>query len=212
MSPRQTNAQMSDSTRKELIRKARQAFAQHGYAQAPIEEVVRACGLTRGALYHHFGSKQGLFLAVVRQIDQEILEGILAAEPDLRLEPVEQFLLACRSYLEATLEPSVRRILLLDAPAVLATLPDAAEASRTVETSLAPLRDGLAHLQDLGQLKACDLDVAARMLGGALFEAATWLGATAHPGQGLDPAMQVLTLMMGGLTQQGAHRRGKPAG
>ena len=42
MSPRQTNAQMSDATRKELLTKARSAFAEHGYAQAPIEELVRA--------------------------------------------------------------------------------------------------------------------------------------------------------------------------
>jgi AcrR family transcriptional regulator len=211
MSPRRTNAQMSDSTRKELIRRAREAFAEHGYAHAPIEDVVKACGLTRGALYHHFGSKQGLFLAVVQQIDDELLERVTAAEAAVaseagpstfggRQRPVAQFLVACRAYLEATLDPGVRRILIIDAPAVLATLPDQAEATAAVEASLAPLREGLAQLRDAGALRELDLAVTSRMLGGALFEAAAWAGAAAKPRKALDAALASLALIVDGLT------------
>lgn len=214
MSPRRTNAQMSDATRKELLAKARRAFAEHGYAQAPIEDLVRACGLTRGALYHHFGSKQGLFLAVARQLDEELLARIDAAfaSDAADLDPVEQFLRACRAYLEATLDPGVRRILLLDAPAVLATLEDPAEASAAMDAMIAPLRDGLAELEAQGLLREVELEIAARMLGGALFEAASWVGDAAYPRKALDAAMRVLTLIVGGLTQPADGRRAKPRG
>jgi AcrR family transcriptional regulator len=209
---------MSDATRNELIRRAREAFAEHGYAQAPIEDVVKACGLTRGALYHHFGSKQGLFLAVVRQIDDELLERVTAAEraaasaasPSTarsRPRPVAQFLVACRAYLEATLDPGVRRILIVDAPAVLATLPDQAEATAAVEASLAPLHEGLAQLRDAGVLRELDVAVTSRMLGGALFEAAEWAGAAAKPRKALEAALTALALIMDGLTHPAAPAR-----
>jgi AcrR family transcriptional regulator len=198
-------------------------YPEHGYTQAPIEELVRACGLTRGALYHHFGSKQGLFLAVVRQLDEELLARITAAEADTaQLDPIEQFLRACRAYLEATLDPGVRRILLLDAPAVLATLEDVDvdvdvdgdvdAASAALDATIAPLRDGLTELAAHGLLREVDLEIAARMLGGALFEAAIWAGGAARPRKALDAAMHTLTLIMGGLTQPAPGRRAKAPG
>jgi AcrR family transcriptional regulator len=202
---RRTNAQMSDSTKKELLRQAREAFARHGYAQAPIEEVVQACGLTRGALYHHFGSKQGLFLAVARQLEEELVERVLSQEraADDRgatRTPLERFLVACRAYLEASLEPDVRRVLIVDAPAVLATLPDARVADAELEISLAPLAAALAELRNEGVLRNLDLAVTTRMLGGALFEAAAWAGAEPDPLQAVETALTSLTLMVTGLT------------
>jgi AcrR family transcriptional regulator len=214
MSPRRTNAEMSDATRKELLAKARSAFSEHGYAQAPIEELVRACGLTRGALYHHFGSKQGLFLAVARQLDEELLAMITAdaAAADDDADPVEQFLRACRAYLEATLDPGVRRILLLDAPAVLATLEDRAAAGAALDATITPLREGLAELAADGLLREVNVEIAARMLAGALFEAASWVGDAVHPRKALDAAMHILTLTVGGLTQPADGRRSKARG
>ena len=51
-----------------LIAAARQAFAEHGYAAASMDDLTAAAGLTRGALYHSFGNKRGLFAAVVEQM------------------------------------------------------------------------------------------------------------------------------------------------
>ena len=65
-------AEMSESTKSELLRRARHAFAEFGFADAPIEALVASAGMSKGALYHHFGSKQGLFLAVVRELSQDI--------------------------------------------------------------------------------------------------------------------------------------------
>ena len=71
---RQSRASMIEATRAKLIAAARKAFAQHGYAQASMDELTAQAGLTRGALYHHFGGKPGLLAAVVAQMDAEMDE------------------------------------------------------------------------------------------------------------------------------------------
>jgi AcrR family transcriptional regulator len=82
------------------------------------EEIVHAAGVTRGALYHHFGGKPGLSEAVYRQIEMELTEEIAAGA--LRgSDPLEAMRVAIGMFLDACLEPDVQRIVLLDAPAVL---------------------------------------------------------------------------------------------
>ena len=61
---RRTQQDRSASTRAALVKAARELFGTRGYADVPGDEVVKAAGVTRGALYHHFGDKQGLFRAV----------------------------------------------------------------------------------------------------------------------------------------------------
>ncbi|WP_374771761.1 TetR/AcrR family transcriptional regulator [Streptomyces sp. NBC_01310] len=80
--------------------------------------VARAVGVTKGAAYHHFDSKAGLFRAVVSQVQQELGERVAAAAE--RHENLwEQLRAGCRAFLAAGTDPAVRRILLVDAPTVL---------------------------------------------------------------------------------------------
>ena len=65
-------AEMIEDTRARLIASARQAFATQGYANTSMDDFTARAGLTRGALYHHFGDKKGLFKAVAQQIDAEL--------------------------------------------------------------------------------------------------------------------------------------------
>ncbi len=83
---RKPRAEMIEETRAKLIDAARRAFADNGYAGASMDDLTASAGLTRGALYHHFGDKKGLLAAVVQQIDDEMnlrLGAILAAGEDL---------------------------------------------------------------------------------------------------------------------------------
>lgn len=68
---RKPRAEMIEETRAKLIDAARRAFADNGYAGASMDELTASAGLTRGALYHHFGDKKGLLAAVVQQIDDD---------------------------------------------------------------------------------------------------------------------------------------------
>jgi AcrR family transcriptional regulator len=61
-----------------LVEVARKHFTERGYAESSMEEMVAEAKLTRGALYHHFGSKKGLFQAVLESIQTEIGERVEA--------------------------------------------------------------------------------------------------------------------------------------
>jgi AcrR family transcriptional regulator len=84
------------------------------------EEVVREAGVTRGALYHHFGGKQELLAAVFEQVEADLLEriGERVAAAGAR-DPVSALSAGAESMLDAAMDPELHRIVLLDAPSVL---------------------------------------------------------------------------------------------
>jgi AcrR family transcriptional regulator len=115
---RRRNAERSDATRAELIAVGRRLFAERGYAGVATEELVRAAGVTRGALYHHFAGKEELFEAVYEDVERELVERIAAQAADAG-DPVAALHAGARAFLEACESPAVQRIALLDAPSVL---------------------------------------------------------------------------------------------
>ncbi len=186
-----TNAEMSETTRRELLQRARAAFAEHGYSEAPIETVVRAAGMTKGALYHHFGSKQGLFAAVVRDVAEEIATSVGAK---LSGAPTKaKFLRACGDYLQATLAPDVRRILLIDAPAVLD--PAAAQQLEN-EIGVALLHTALNELKGAGELESNDIEALAHALNGALNGIALWAAHHEAPATAIRRGLKVVAAWM----------------
>jgi AcrR family transcriptional regulator len=109
------------ATRAQLLAVAHELFASRGYAGVSTEDVVRAAGLTRGALYHHFTDKQALFAAVLEQLEQELVSSIGATMAAARsgTDPVGWLAAGMSAYLDACVRPAVLRISLLDAPTVL---------------------------------------------------------------------------------------------
>ena len=117
---RRTQAERAAGTREALIAAARPLFAARGFAEVALETIVRAAGVTRGALYHHFADKTELFAAVFEQVEGEVAarmgEAIAAAN---ETDPVAVMRLGAGFWLEACSDPEVQRIVLVDAPAVL---------------------------------------------------------------------------------------------
>ncbi|KYO74546.1 Transposon Tn10 TetC protein [Pseudomonas aeruginosa] len=137
---RKPRAEMIEETRAKLIDAARRAFADNGYAGASMDELTASAGLTRGALYHHFGDKKGLLAAVVQQIDDEMnlrLGAILAAGEDLW----SGFRAYNRAYLEMALEAEIQRIVLRDAPAILGSPSSEASQLRCLSSMTGQLRE-----------------------------------------------------------------------
>lgn len=58
----------AQQTRQQIIDAARGVFHQHGVARATLEQVAKAAGLTRGAVYWHFKNKAELFFAIREDI------------------------------------------------------------------------------------------------------------------------------------------------
>src|SRR3546814_18090568 len=69
-------------TRAKLISAGRATFGEIGYADASMDEITAAVGLTRGALYHQFDGKKGLLEAVVEQIEDEFHEALVKIRQD----------------------------------------------------------------------------------------------------------------------------------
>lgn len=113
-----TQAERSETTRAALLAAARSLFAERGYADVATEEIVRAAGVTRGALYHHFDDKRDLLRAVYEQLEGEMAAQVAAQErPGASV--LETLSMGAGLFLDHCLEPEVQRIVLLDAPAVL---------------------------------------------------------------------------------------------
>lgn len=189
---------MIAETREALIRSARRAFAEHGYAATSMDELCAEAGLTRGALYHHFGGKEGLLEAVVVQIDAEISERLDAA---FRAGPVpwDAFRACCSAYLAMALDPEVQRICLRDAPAVLGQRLRDLDAA----ASVAPLAEALRVLVKEGAVRRADPEALARMLNGAMVDAALWIAASDDPAAALAAAQSALDAILDGLTVGG---------
>jgi AcrR family transcriptional regulator len=109
----------SEATRRRLVTAARTLFGARGYADVGTEEIVRAAGVTRGALYHQFRDKADLFAAVAEEVEAEIAERIASGAGGFAADPLGALRSGARLFLDACAEPEVERIILLDAPAVL---------------------------------------------------------------------------------------------
>lgn len=107
----------SEATRAALLDEATALFAERGYAGTSLEDVASASQVTRGAVYHHFASKQALFEAVLELQEVRATEAILAAAaaPD----PWDAAILALDAYLRHCCDPVYARLVWLEAPAAL---------------------------------------------------------------------------------------------
>ncbi|HEX4564711.1 MAG TPA: TetR/AcrR family transcriptional regulator [Solirubrobacteraceae bacterium] len=119
---RSRKAEQSLETRSALIAAARELFAARGYADVGTEEIVRAAGVTRGALYHHFDGKRELFEAVYEELERELVEQVAQSAELQTSDPLEILRIGALAFLDASEDPAVQRIALLDAPAVLGWL------------------------------------------------------------------------------------------
>ncbi|WP_207481664.1 TetR/AcrR family transcriptional regulator [Arenibaculum pallidiluteum] len=187
-------SEMMEETRAKLIKAARRAFAEKGYAAASMDELTAEAGLTRGALYHNFGDKRGLLQAVVNQIDAEMAARALAIGNQAKND-WEGLLAEGAAYIEMALEPEVQRIVLLDGPAFLG------DPSRwpSQDSCLQTTRQKLEELIAQGTVRPVDAEAAARLLTGAALNAALWVAASDHPQDVLPKAVEAFRVLAGGL-------------
>lgn len=165
-----TRSEMIVETRAKLVAAGRRAFAEVGYAEASMDHFTSDVGLTRGALYHHFGDKRGLFEAVVAEIDSE-MTARLKARALQAPNAWESFVEEGIGYIEMALEPEIQRIMLRDGPAVLGDPSSWPSANGCITA----MRQSLEGLLEAGVIADVDCEATARMITGASCYAAQWI-------------------------------------
>src|SRR4029077_3205494 len=94
-----TQSERSAATTAALIAAARELFAERGYAGVGTEEIVRAAGVTRGALYHHFTGKTQLFEAVYEDVERQLVEQIAASAISSATDPLQALHAGAQAFL-----------------------------------------------------------------------------------------------------------------
>jgi AcrR family transcriptional regulator len=192
---RRTQAERSEATKAALIATARRLFSERGYADVGTEEIVRAAGVTRGALYHQFDGKAGLFKAVFEQVESELAER-LATEALSRPDPWDAMVAGLVMFLDVCVEPEVQRIALIDAPSVLGW-----ETWREIEGryGLGLVRAALGNLMDAGIAEQQPVDPLAHALLGTLYEAGLYVARSDDVAAARREMERVLRAMLEGL-------------
>jgi len=179
--------------REKLLKAARRAFAEYGYAAASMDSLTADAGLTRGALYHNFGDKRGLLAAVVDQIDSEMAE--YAKEAGAKADNAWLGMLAeGAAYMEKALDQEVQRIVLLDGPAVLGDPSQWPSQNRCLQST----KDTIEKLIADGTLKPVDVEAAAMLINGAALNAALWIATSSNPKKVLPKALDAFNTMISG--------------
>ena len=68
----------SEKTRSRILQAAAEGFAQHGYDSTGVAEICRRARVSKGAFYHHFPSKQALFLRLLNSWETGVEGGLRA--------------------------------------------------------------------------------------------------------------------------------------
>lgn len=109
----------SAATIADILAAARKLFASEGFDATSIDDIAANAGVAKGAVYHHFDSKEEIFTRVLEDVQAEIAALPVSAATRAMTDPLDMIAAETLRYLLAATEPSRKRILLIDGPAVI---------------------------------------------------------------------------------------------
>jgi AcrR family transcriptional regulator len=194
-----SRAAQGEATRAGLVAAARETFGRKGFTDTSLDEVVAQAGVTKGALYHHFGGKEDLFAAVYEQVSHDVSDAVVAEF--LRPDPWEALLIGCDLWIDAHLDPAVQRIAMRDARAVLGW-----EVVREVETryGAVPLRGVLRRAVRTGVIDEQPLRPLALAIKGALDEVCFYVVDAEDTDTALAEVRAIVRRLLAGLRRPAA--------
>ena len=190
MAPTLTKAEQTQRTRRAILKQARSLFAERGYAATGTEAIISELSMTRGALYHHFKSKIEVFKAVYAEAYDEIINYI-----NVRIEPIgdswERLIVGCQAFLEIAQREDLRRLVFIEAPAVLA----AETLAEFDQRGFNLLYEGIQLATDEGTLNTMSPEGFAHLVNGSLNELALWVAQSDDP-QRLQTAQALVQTLL----------------
>jgi AcrR family transcriptional regulator len=200
MAVKSRRAEHVQDTRTALLQAARELFAAQGYAATGTEEIVARARVTRGALYHHFRDKPGLFRAVMHAVAAELAEQLTAQQLSRAAAGTagawHQLREGFQAFLDACTGADFQRIVLIDGPAVLG---HGAWSDLVEQRGLGLLRTWLQRAIDDGQIDPLPVDPLARILAALIAEASLYIGQSAEPGRARREAGAIIDRIVSGL-------------
>jgi AcrR family transcriptional regulator len=161
-------AERREATRGAILAAAGRLFGDQGFAATSVDTIAGEAGVAKGAVYHHFPTKEAVFEAVLEAVSADLAAEVTAAAreaPDV----LATLGSASQAYFAATARPVTRRIVLEDGPAVLGWL-------RWREIDLKHFEDAvprvLAAAMEQGLIARQPIEPLSRVLQGAMTEAA----------------------------------------
>jgi AcrR family transcriptional regulator len=178
------NVDRGRTTRQHLITTATAEFATRGYEATSIESVLKASGVSRGSLYHHFTSKEALFAAVLEVLQVRVGTEVAAATRGAG-DAVASLRAACRAWIQLAGDAVVQQIMLIDAPAVLGW-----QRYRELdeEHTLGGVRALLSEAANGGRLEHRHVDVFAHIVLATMNEVAVLVARSPDPAAALPAA------------------------
>lgn len=188
-------SQHAEATRRAVLTAARSLFGAKGYAQTSVDEIADAARVTKGAVYHHFAGKEALFRAVYDEAEADAYgRAVVAGDPED--PPVDQLVAKVNAYLDAVLDQEIRRITLIDGPAVLGHEPDpSAEQQANAEAVRLFIATAIEH----GQLADLNPGVLTDLIGGLAWLGALLITRASDPGATRAELGKALEVMLRGL-------------
>jgi len=168
-----TQAERRDKTKTAIVKAARRIFGERGFAAATMDDVAAGARVAKGAVYHHFATKEAVFEAVFEQVSLDLvsdLDRISRAEND----PLAAMAAGTQGYFAACAKGPTGQIILRDGPAVLGW-----ERWREIDARHfgGKFPRALAAAMEAGVIAKQPIEPLARLLLGAVTEAAVAVSA-----------------------------------
>ena len=185
-----TKAEQTQQTRRAILDSSRRLFATKGYAATSTEEIISELGITRGALYHQFRDKLGVFRAVIVEAYGEITDYIRTKIQSLD-DNWEQLVVGCQAFLEIAQQEDLRRLVFIEAPAVLA----AETLIEFDQYGFGLLHQSIQIAVNEGKLDTIDAEGFAHLVNGSLNELAMWVAQSNDPKR-LKTAQKLIEILL----------------
>jgi len=108
-----------ESTIAAILKAARKLFAARGFGETSIDDIAAGAGVAKGAVYHHFASKEEIFTQVLENVQAELASTPPSPAILKMTDPLDQIAALVLRYLVDANEPGIRQILLIDGPVVI---------------------------------------------------------------------------------------------
>jgi AcrR family transcriptional regulator len=190
--PPSLRAEQVAQTRAALVAAGRRLFGRQGFAATSVDDLAREARVTTGALYHHFPTKTKLFEAVFEQAHTELM----AASAQAAMGAPDEVELLARgfgAFLDGVLEPEIRQIVIVDAPAVLGL---ARFTELDEQFAFSEIMFALQSAVSAGRLEVEDPETLTRLLLGALTRGAMLVGSSPDPARTRESVARTMRSMM----------------